>query len=726
MSSKITYKIHGMDCVEEVTILKKILNPISGVEDLAFDLMNAKMIVTFNPEKFSSQKIIETVQGTGMKAEFWDQDQTQTQNKSKSFWDLHGRALLTAVSGIFTILGFALHSVLSGFESAISDGETNGPIIAKFLYLLATFSGIWFVLPKAWFSVKRRSPDMNLLMTLAVVGAIVIGQWFEAATVAFLFALSMLLEAWSVGRARQAVAALMALTPLKARVIHQSKAHGESCNDCDQMMDIGEVSIGSWVLVKPGEKFPLDGKIVKGMTSVNQAPITGESVPVAKQIGSDVFAGTINGEGTVEFQTTKSANDTTVSRIIQMVEEAQSRRSPSEQWVERFAKIYTPAVMILALFVMVLPPILVNGVWARWFYEGLVLLVIACPCALVISTPVSIVAALASAAKYGVLIKGGLFVEMPSRIRAIALDKTGTLTEGQPIVREVVPLSGHTQSELIEIAAAIESQSEHPLARAIVSHAKMLGFKPRAASDFKIFPGKGATAILDGEPVWIGSHKYLEERGQETPEMHKTLESLSGAGSSVIVVGNDGHVCGFISVADKIRSHASTTVANFRKVGIDHVVMLTGDNEATAKAVASAVGISDYRSELLPEDKLMIIENLVDQYKFVAMVGDGVNDAPAMARASLGIAMGAAGTDAAIETADIALMSDDLSKIPWVIQHSKRTLKIIRQNITASLFVKAAFVFLTFIGHSSLWAAIAADMGVSLLVVFNALRLLKA
>jgi Cd2+/Zn2+-exporting ATPase len=354
----------------------------------------------------------------------------------------------------------------------------------------------------------------------------------------------------------------------------------------------------------------------------------------------------------------------------------------------------------------------------------LVLLVIACPCALVISTPVSIVSALTSAAGHGVLIKGGLYVEIPSRLRAIALDKTGTLTEGKPTVLRVLPWSGHTEQELLEIAAAIEGRSEHPLAHAIVTHAAAQGIRPRPADDYQAIKGKGATAVLQGQPVWIGSHRYLEERAQETPQMHETMEQLSAAGSSVVVIGNDHHVCGFIAVADRVRPHSRAAVTALREAGIRHIVMLTGDNQGTAQAIARQTGVDEFRAELLPEDKVQAVEDLVALHGTVAMVGDGVNDAPAMARATLGIAMGAVGTDAAIETADVALMSDDLSRLPWLVHHSRRTLAIVRQNITLSLTVKALFMALALAGHASLWAAIAADMGVSLLVVGNALRLL--
>jgi Cd2+/Zn2+-exporting ATPase len=554
-------------------------------------------------------------------------------------------------------------------------------------------------------------------MTVAVVGALAIGEFLEAATVAFLFALSLALEAWSVGRARRAVAALMALSPETARVI---RADGG-----EQDVAAAAVAVGSKVAMRPGERFPLDGRITKGDTTVNQAPITGESMPVPKSVGAEVFAGTINEDGAVEFVTTKPATDTTLARIVEMVGSAHGKRAASEQWVEKFARVYTPAVMFLALAVIVLPPVALGGSWSRWFYQGLVLLVIACPCALVISTPVSIVAALASAARRGVLIKGGAYVELPGRLKAIALDKTGTLTEGQPQVKDVVPAAGSDERILLRAAAAIELRSEHPLARAIVRHTTARGIEPALADGFQAIKGKGATAVVDGRTVWLGSHRYLEERGLETPAVHEILGRMSAAGASVVVVGEHTRLLGFISVADRVRANARAAVADMKAAGLERVVMLTGDNRATGNVIGRETGVDEVRAELLPEDKVAAIEELVARYGIVAMVGDGVNDAPALARASFGIAMGTGGSDAALETADVALMSDDLSRVGWLVRHSRRTLGIIRQNIAASLAVKGLFVLLTFVGHASLWAAIAADMGMSLMVVFNALRLLS-
>jgi len=717
--NQLAFKIHGMDCAEEVAILKRELGPlVDDIEQLRFDVLNGKLIVEAGDD-LSQEQIVHAVNKTGMRAEAWKDVEPETKS---GFWSDYGRTILTTASGLFGIAGFLSHVMIAGgFTEALGSegmGIAHGvPVVSIILYVVGILAGTWIVLPKAWRAVIRLRPDMNLLMVVAVIGAAAIGEWFEAATVAFLFAVSLLLESWSVGRARRAIASLMSLTPPSARIRDKDGQLKEVSPD--------KTDVGTIFIVRPGEKIPLDGDVVSGISSVNQAPITGESVPVEKQPGSEVFAGTINGDGVIEAKSTKAAKDTTLAKIIRMVGDAQSKRSPSEQWVETFARYYTPAVMALAVLVFLIPPLLFSGEWSVWLYRSLVLLVIACPCALVISTPVSIVAALAAAAKNGVLIKGGLYVEVPARLRAIAVDKTGTLTHGQPVVVDVVPLNDHSETELLERAAALEVHSNHPLAQAIVRKANEMGIDVPAAEEFEIVQGKGARGIVNGKMFWLGSHRYLEERKQETPEVHEQLQSLQDSGRSIVVIGNDEHVCGFFSLADTVRSETKGILAELHAEGIENVAMLTGDNRGTAEAIAREVGIDSVHAEMLPENKVDIVESLVEKYGQVAMVGDGVNDAPALARSSLGIAMGAVGTDAAIETADIALMSDDLSKLPWLIRHSKKTLAIIRQNIWFSLGVKLLFVVLTFAGFASLWAAIAADMGASLWVIANSLRLLR-
>ncbi len=690
------FKVVGLDCAEEISILKKALSKREGISDLEFDVLNAKMIVTCE-QSVDSQKIIQWVKEGGMEAFPWSDKKAI---EKESFWKKQGRLITTTLSGIFLVVAIFFHA--------------KGSPIAERLYFFAMLFGAYFVVPKAFRAIKRLQPDMNLLMIIAMVGAIAIDQWFEGATVAFLFSVALLLEHWSVGRARRAVAALMDLTPTMAHVIDKGE------------VEVEEVQVGDRILVRPGEKVPLDGTVEKGKTSINQAPITGESVPVYKEEGDEVYAGTINEEGAIECVVTKGANDTTLARIIHLVEEAQSRRAHSQQWVEQFAKIYTPIMICIAILVAILPPLLLGLVWATWFYRALVVLVIACPCALVISTPVSIVSALTAAARAGVLIKGGMFLEMPGKLVALALDKTGTLTYGKPEVQKVIPLNHHTEEELLQRAAALEASSEHPLARAILKYAAEKGIQGERAENFQITKGKGAEGTYRGTRYWVGSHRFMHEMKQETPEIHQMALDLEDAGHSIIAIGNNKHVCGLISVADEPRKNMKEILQEIKKVGVEKVVMLTGDNQPAAEAISRLTGVDEAQSELLPEDKVEAVERLKSRFKHVAMIGDGINDAPAMAAASFGIAMGAMGTDAAIETADIALMADDLSKIPWLIRHSRRTLQIIQQNIIFALGLKALFLILAIVGIASLWMAIAADTGASLLVVFNGLRLLRS
>ena len=709
-------RVSGLDCAEEVAALRKEVGPVVGGEDrLSFDLLNGIMTVASPPQ---AAVVMAAVARTGMRAEVVAE--TRPTSGLQMHDDRRERNLFTTLSGIFSAAGFATHAVLAGGVLQAFGREGLGhnhevPVASMALYLIGIAAGLRFVVRKAWISAVRMRPDMNLLMTIAIIGAITLGEWFEASSVAFLFALSLALEAWSIGRARRAVAALLDLSPPTARVKMPSG---------DRTMPIEDVTVGSTIVLHPGDRVPLDGVVVAGSSAINQAPITGESVPVLKEPGADVFAGTINGDGALDVRTTRAAGDTTLAKIIRLVRDAQSKRGAAEQWVDRFARRYTPTVMVLALVFALVPPLLSLGSWSMWFYRSLVLLVIACPCALVISTPVSIVAALASAARAGVLVKGGLFLEIPARLKAIAFDKTGTVTEGRLEVTSVEPLNGHTEQDLLERAVAVEGRSSHPLARAVVAHAAKRGIVGAVADGVVLVPGKGATGRIDGREFWVGSHRYLEDRGQETPEVHSMIERLSGIGSSVVVVGNERHVCGVIALADRPRAETGNVLDSLRRLGIERLVLLTGDNRGTAEAVSRAFRFDEVHSELLPEDKVSAVRELVERYGSVAMIGDGVNDAPAMATASLGIAMGAAGSDAAIETADVALMSDDLSKLPWLVAHSRRTVAIMRENITFSLLVKAVFVVLTFSGQATLWSAIAADMGASLLVIFNALRLL--
>ena len=714
-----SFRVNGLDCAEEVAILSKVLGPaLGGAEHLAFDVINGRMSVLDTAAPVTDDEVIKLVASTGMSASPWQAASAAADQAAH----LRRQGLFTAASAAFWAAGLAWHVAESGAAGAIRlfAGHAGAPMpwpeIA--LFLAAILLGVWQVAPKAWSSARRLSPDMNLLMVVAVTGAVGLGEYFEAATVAFFFALSLYLESWSVGRARNAVSALLDLAPPTVRLVAEDGSEKD--------VPAASVTVGSRFVLRGGDRVPLDGEVVEGVGAINQAPITGESALVSKEVGDPVYAGSINGDGTLIVRATKPASDTVLARIIRMVGEAHSRRAEVEQWVTRFARVYTPAVMALAILIAVVPPLAAGGDWATWFYRALVLLVIACPCALVISTPVSIVAALASSARNGVLIKGGAYVEAPGRIGALALDKTGTITEGEPEVARVHPLNGTDARDLLATAAALEARSSHPLARAINENAASEGVQPAPADDSRTVPGRGVEGTCGGRAVWLGSDRFAAEKGLADQLPETVVAEIENAGSTLVVVGDETRLLGLMELRDRIRPEAAGIVARLHELGVGRIVMLTGDNARTAGAVASAVGIDEVRAELLPEDKVAAIEELADAFDVVAMVGDGVNDAPAMARAHIGIAMGAIGSDAAVETADIALMTDDIGKMPWLVSHSRRTMRIIHQNIGFSLAVKALFVGLTAVGMATMWGAIAADVGVSMLVVANALRLLRA
>ncbi len=716
MIRRVTYAVRGMDCAEEVEALKGTVGRLPRVERLDFNLLNATMTVTAD-ENVTGEMVREAARRAGLDAH--PATEAARSVPHDSFWEQRGRMIGCVTAASALAAGFILHAVAakSVLMALASASAGSAPSSALAAYAISIALAGWHVVPKAAAAVINRRPDMNLLMTLAVIGAVAIGEWFEAASVACLFALALLLESWSVGRARHAIRALTALSPVTARYL---------CPQDGAIMEkpIAEVPIGAIALVYPGERVPLDGTVTEGLTTVNQAPITGESRPAAKAPGADVFAGSINNDGAFRFRVTKPAADTTLARITRMVEEAQSRRAPLEQWVDRFARYYTPLMLAVATAVALLPPLFV-GHWTASLYQALVILVIACPCALVISTPVGIVAGLTAAARHGVLIKGGVHLESAARVNAFAFDKTGTLTLGHPDVQQVVPFGDHTSADVIAAAAALESMSDHPMARALRRRASADNVVLPEPLDLRAIPGKGVEGSINGRAFWIGSHRLMHERGAETPTVHAEAERLEDAGHSVIAVGTADHVCGLITVADALREAAVSAISDLRRHGIHRVVMLTGDNEGTALAVARAAGIDDVRAELLPQDKLQAVHGLMQEFRHVAMVGDGVNDAPAMAASTLGIAMGAAGSDTAIETADVALMSDDLTRLPWLVRHARRVMRTIRTNIAFALGLKATVMLLALLGHATLWMAIAADMGASMIVVFWSLRLLR-
>jgi len=687
--------IEGMDCPDESSVIEKKIRSLAGVKDIKFNLVAGETTVSYDARQTTQPQIMEAIASTGMKAKVVQGGARPQEGR--------GRGLLafTVASGILIAIGFVLGILDSPRQIAIA------------FYLGGMAVGGYHIFRKAVFSARNFTLDMNVLMSVAVIGAAAIGEWLEGATVVFLFSLAQFLEMHSMDRARNAIQSLVKLAPNEALVRRDGK---------DIIVPVNDVELEEIFIIRPGDKIPLDGEVVKGASSVNQAHITGESVPVAKKQGDDVFAGTINGEGSLEVRATHRADDTTLARIIHMVEEAQAQRAPMQNTVDRFAKYYTPAVLCLAVLIIIVPPLLFGQPFSQWLYRGLVLLVISCPCALVISTPVSIASGLASAARHGVLIKGGIYLEKAGTLKAIAFDKTGTLTIGHPCVKDIISLDSHSAEEVLGIAAAVESHSEHHLGRSIVEEASRRGIPTRQIESFQSIPGKGAHAIIDGNTYYVGNHRLFEENKFCTHELHERMEEIEKEAQTVVLVGSESSPIGIIVLTDGVRKSSPLALDRLRAIGIKNMTMLTGDNHGTAAAIAERLGL-DFHAELLPQHKVDTVHELVKKYGNVAMVGDGVNDAPAMAASTIGIAMGSAGTDTALETADIALMADDLSKLPFAICLSRKTLNVIKQNITLAILIKAIFLALAIPGLATLWMAVFADMGASLLVIFNGMRL---
>ena len=699
-------RIHGLDCAEEARELRVQVEKLAqGRLRFGIHALEGRLTIE-NPELLEDGELDVAVKRAGLRAAPWTEAGTGPPTGGS-----HLRTTLFAACAAGG--AFVLHASSAGISEALN-GSEQLPLGPRLLYLTAMIAGLRLAAPKALVSARRLRPDMNLLMLVAVCGAVAVGEWFEAATVSVLFAFSLELERWSVGRARRAVEGLLQRTPDQVRI--------PAPDGGTHFVPASRFPVGDPFVVLPGDKIPLDGEVIEGLSEVDQAPITGESLPVPKEPGDPVFAGTLNGDGNLQVRATRRAEESTFARISKLIVAARAQRSPSERWVDSFAARYTPSVILLSIACALLPPLFLGGVWSTWVYRGLVLLVIACPCALVISTPVSIVCALGAAAKKGILVKGGDHLEAAARIRAIAFDKTGTLSSGKLQLERIVPLLEHSPNALLRAAAALESRSNHPLARAVVSAAQAEGIEIPEVENLTLLRGRGLQGLIDGERFWLGSHRYLEERNQEESQHHEALERLSEEGRSLIVVGKDDHVCGFLALADSPRPSAKASLAALRSCGIDNLAMLTGDNPGSASALAAAIGLDQISANLLPEDKVQQIEEMEARFGPVAMVGDGINDAPALARSSLGIAIGAGGSDIAIETADIALLSSNLELIPWLITLARQTRRIIKQNISFALGTKLIVLGLAVLGSASLWTAIAADMGASFLVIINAMR----
>ncbi len=716
MLKKDVFFVKELDCQDEIALLKKVLESKKGILNLSFDVISAKMIVEYERNKISPAQIIQYVKGVGLHARLG----TKKPDLEKiSAWSKSGRMIMVILSGIFIVAGFLTDHFL--VKETIREFHQRHyvkifPYIPFLCYGISMLTGLWFVVPKAFHSIKRVRGDMNLLMFIAVLGALFIGQWFEAASVAFLFSLALVLEHRTIQKARGAIAKLLNLGVKNARVL---------TGDQEKIVEVDNLKLGDKILIKPGEKIPIDSIITEGDTVVNQAPITGESMPVEKTVGDEIYAGTVNLQKALVCEVSKLSQETLLAKMIYLVEEAHMKKASSEKWIEKFAGIYTPVMILVALTIALVPPLFFHEHWLVWIYRALVVLVIACPCALVISTPVTIVSALTASARNGVLIKGGTYLEIAAKLEAIAFDKTGTLTKGEPTLAQLISTSDLKEDDLLLIAASLEQNSSHPLASAIVSRAKERQISLTKADSFVEHYGKGAEGKINNVKYYIGSHKFLHERKLESLTVHKEAERLEKQGFSIVALTDETKVLALFALADTPRDHIQPVLRKLKRRGIDKLIMLTGDNTTSAETIANNLGIDEFFSELLPEAKVHTIEKLQETYSYVAMVGDGINDAPALATASLGIAMGTIGSDIARETADIALMTDDLSKLPWLIYHARKALKVIKQNVAFSLVVKVIFLTLALFGLSSLWMAIAADTGAALLVVFNALRLLN-
>lgn len=749
----LTLRIEGMDCADCALKLEKGLHALDGVADCTVSFATTRMTLVYDPALLDVNRVERRVRTLGYSVAPAGQ-LAAPQAPGPRGWlqrlRSRPRDALTALSGLLLLAGAA--ASLANMPQALSAG----------LFAASVLAGGVFIFRKAWSSLRiNHELDINVLMTLAVCGAALIGEWAEAAVVVFLFSLGEALEGYTMDQARNAIRSLMDLAPAEAAVLrpcldcagHLGQPlpnggvyeHGPCpwCEPHELRVPVAELAIGETVLVRPGERIPMDGVVLTGQSAVNQAPITGESLPVDKSAGSEVFAGSINGRGPLEIRVTRLAADNTLSRLIHLVEEAQAQKAPAQRWIDRFARVYTPVVVAIAAAIIVLPPLLFDqpllstAGQTGWLYRGLTMLVIACPCALVISTPVAIVSAISAAARHGVLIKGGVHLEALARVQVMAFDKTGTLTLGRPALLDAHCVTHDdlasapcpTCDDVLALAAAVERRSEHPLATAVVqaAEARRLNDRYATAVSVEALAGQGVRGLVNGQALAVSSHRRVHELHLGHDDAFcAQVQRVEAAGQTTMLLHDDQGIRGYLAVADQMRPGSATAVAGLKAAGIQHVVMLTGDNASTAQAIAGQLGIDDVRANLLPEDKVRAVETLLAEHGEVAMVGDGVNDAPALARATVGIAMGGAGSDQALETADVALMGDDVALLPFVVRLSRQTRRVILQNVAFSLGIKAIFLALALAGAATLWMAVFADVGASLLVILNGMRLLRA
>lgn len=693
-----SFRIEAMDCPTEQTLIQNKLGKLAGIQQLEFNLINRVLGVTHNLA--DTAPIVDAIKSIGMHAEPLE---AGVETPAPAPVKKHGWPL--ALSGVAALAAEVIH---------FTDAAPTW--VVAIIALVSILSGGLGTYKKGWIALKNFNLNINALMSIAVTGAILIGQWPEAAMVMFLFTVAELIEARSLDRARNAISGLMQMTPERATVLQADGSWSEQ--------EVKSVELGARVRVKPGERIALDGEVISGNSTIDQAPITGESLPVEKSVGDKVFAGTINQAGSLEYTVSAAANNSTLARIIHAVEQAQGARAPTQRFVDQFSKIYTPAVFVFALAVAIIPPLFMGAVWFDWIYRALVLLVVACPCALVISTPVTIVSGLAAAARKGILVKGGVYLEGGFKLDYLALDKTGTITHGKPVQTDYLCLEATAEDTAPAIAAALAGRSDHPVSLAIANAAVDKNSAAPIVDNFEALGGRGVKGEIDGQTYHLGNHRLVEELGLCSPQLEEKLFALEKQGKSVVLLLDKSGPLALFAVADTVKESSREAIRQLHELGVK-TLMLTGDNVHTAEAIAAQVGIDEARGDLLPTDKLQAIEDLYKKGHRVGMVGDGINDAPALARAEIGFAMAAAGTDTAIETADVALMDDDLRKIPAFISLSRNTASILKQNIALALVIKAIFLGVTFAGLATMWMAVFADMGVSLLVVFNGLRLLR-
>jgi Cd2+/Zn2+-exporting ATPase len=697
---KTSIRIMQMDCPTEEALIRNKLGGMAAVVGMEFNLMQRVLTVVHSPD--ARDQILDAIRSLGFIPELPDAKAGTAQSGSpgpaRRWW-------LLAVAGVAALA-----------SEAVGWFGTPVWIAGTLAGLAVAFSGL-DTYRKGWIALRSGTLNINALMSIAVTGAMALGQWPEAAMVMVLFAAAELIEAKSLDRARHAIERLMSLAPDTANV--------EQADGSWRSVDARDVVLGALVRVQPGERIALDGEIVEGRSTVNEAAITGESLPVDKAVGDAIFAGTVNETGSFHYRVRAVAAETTLARIIHAVEEAQGKKAPTQRFVDRFARIYTPIVFALAVMVAVVPPLAFDGAWRDWIYRALVLLVIACPCALVISTPVAIVSGLAAAARRGILIKGGVYLEEGRRLRWLALDKTGTITQGKPVQTDVDVFDNVDAARCLRLAATLGGRSDHPVSRAVAAGARATGAgEPSTVTDFEALPGRGVTGSIDGKRYWLGNHGLVEALERCSPELEARLDRLERQGKTAVMLVDTTRVLALFGVADTLKETSRAAVADLHRLGI-RTAMLTGDNVHTARAIADAVGIDDVRGAQLPGDKLSAIDALSEGGEVVGMVGDGINDAPALARANIGFAMGAMGSGAAIETADVALMDDDLRKIPSFVRLSRATHAVLVQNIVFALAIKAVFFGLTLAGLGTMWMAVFADAGASLIVVANGLRLLR-